>query len=41
VIGQKTALLSFDEREKPLALQLGGSDPAKLAAAAQMGESAG
>ena len=33
--------LDFDEREHPVALQLGGSEPAELAAAARLGESWG
>ena len=35
--GPRERLLSFDEAEHPVALQLGGSDPAKLAAAARIG----
>ena len=39
--GDKEKLLSFDSREHPVALQLGGSDPVKLAEAARVGESFG
>jgi tRNA-dihydrouridine synthase A len=39
--GKRDKLLAFDPVEHPLALQLGGSDPAKLAAAAVIGESYG
>jgi tRNA-dihydrouridine synthase A len=35
--GQRERLLGFDAEEHPLALQLGGSDPQKLAAAARVG----
>ncbi len=35
--GERERLLGFDPREKPLALQLGGDDPAALAAAARIG----
>lgn len=35
--GQRDRLLGFDPREQPVALQLGGSDPAKLAEAAKIG----
>ena len=35
--GDRMRLLGFDTREQPLALQLGGSDPAKLAEAARIG----
>ena len=41
VRGQGARLLAFDPREHPVALQLGGSDPAELANAARMGEAAG
>ena len=34
-------LLGFDPEEQPLALQIGGSDPAKLAQAALIGEGFG
>ena len=34
-------LLDFSKEEQPVALQLGGSDPAELAAAARLGEAAG
>jgi len=36
--GDRNKLLSFDAVEQPLALQLGGSDPRKLAVAARIGE---
>jgi tRNA-dihydrouridine synthase A len=39
--GDPARLLGFDPAEHPVALQLGGSEPAKLAAAARMGEEAG
>ncbi|MYZ47162.1 tRNA dihydrouridine(20/20a) synthase DusA [Propylenella binzhouense] len=39
--GDRARLLAFDEAEHPVALQLGGSDPARLAAAARVGEEAG
>ena len=35
--GRKDILLDFDEVEHPIALQLGGDDPAKLAEAAKIG----
>jgi len=35
--GDRGRLLAFDPSERPLALQLGGSDPADLAAAARIG----
>ncbi len=35
--GQRDYLLGFDETEHPVALQLGGSDPEKLAEAARIG----
>ncbi|MEW9808287.1 tRNA dihydrouridine(20/20a) synthase DusA [Mesorhizobium sp. ZMM04-5] len=35
--GQRDRLLGFDAQEHPVALQLGGSDPAKLAEAAAVG----
>jgi len=38
VHGPRERLLGFDAMEHPLALQLGGSDPAELAAAARIGE---
>ena len=34
--GDRARLLGFDPSEHPLALQLGGSDPAKLAQAARI-----
>jgi len=37
VHGDRQRLLGFDAREQPLALQLGGSDPRQLAAAARIG----
>jgi len=39
--GDAERLLRFDEREHPVALQLGGSDSALMAAAASKGEDAG
>jgi tRNA-dihydrouridine synthase A len=39
--GKREFLLAFDAVECPLALQLGGSDPAELAAAAKYGQAAG
>jgi tRNA-dihydrouridine synthase A len=39
--GNHDKLLYFDEREQPVALQLGGSDPALLAEAARIGEGRG
>lgn len=39
--GDRVKLLGFDAREHPVALQLGGSDPALLAEAAQIGEDFG
>ncbi len=36
--GDRSRLIGFDGAERPLALQLGGSDPAKLADAAAIGE---
>ena len=39
--GQRERLLGFDEAEQPVALQLGGSDPAELAMAARVGEQFG
>ena len=39
--GDKKKLLSFDLREKPLALQIGGSSPKILAEAAKIGEDFG
>src|SRR5690606_29194059 len=39
--GPRERLLAFDPDEHPVALQLGGSDPGELAAAARMGEEAG
>ena len=41
VRGGATHLLRFDPAEHPVALQLGGSDPAELAEAARMGEAEG
>jgi tRNA-dihydrouridine synthase A len=41
VRGNVCRLLDFDAAEHPLALQLGGCDPAELAAAARMGEAHG
>ena len=39
--GDRERLLGFDSREQPLALQLGGSEPALLADAARVGEDFG
>lgn len=39
--GDRARLLRFDPEEHPLALQLGGSEPPELAAAARAGEEAG
>jgi tRNA-dihydrouridine synthase A len=39
--GDRGRLLEFDAEEHPLALQLGGSEPRELAAAARAGEQAG
>ncbi len=39
--GPRERLLAFDALEHPLALQLGGNDPAELAAAARIGAEAG
>lgn len=39
--GDRVRLLAFDPVEHPVALQLGGSDPADLAAAARIGEAEG
>ncbi len=39
--GDRARLLAFDPVEHPVALQLGGSDPADLAAAARIGEAQG
>jgi len=39
--GQRERLLGFDRREDPVALQLGGSEPAQLAEAARIGEDFG
>jgi tRNA-dihydrouridine synthase A len=39
--GDRSRLLAFDSSEHPVALQLGGSDPAQLAAAARIGEDLG
>lgn len=39
--GDAARLLAYDPQEHPLALQLGGSDPRELAAAARIGEQAG
>ena len=41
VRGDRARLLAFDPEEHPLALQLGGSAPRELAAAARAGEEAG
>ncbi len=39
--GVRERLLGFDPAEQPLALQLGGADPAKLARAAEIAEASG
>ena len=39
--GDAARLLRFDPEEQPVALQLGGSEPGRLAAAARLGEAAG
>src|SRR5579864_4948346 len=39
--GDRERLLRFSPEERPLALQLGGNDPAQLAAAARIGADAG
>jgi tRNA-dihydrouridine synthase A len=39
--GDRQKLLGFDPEEQPVALQLGGNEPAQLAAAAAAGEDAG
>ena len=39
--GKREKLIGFDPAEHPVALQIGGSDPRELAAAAQVGESFG
>jgi tRNA-dihydrouridine synthase A len=39
--GDRARLLAFDAAEHPVALQLGGSEPGKLAAAARIGEDLG
>jgi tRNA-dihydrouridine synthase A len=39
--GDRARLIGFSAEERPLALQLGGSDPAKLGEAAAIGEAAG
>jgi tRNA-dihydrouridine synthase A len=39
--GDRERLLGFDDIEQPVALQLGGSDPAKMAEAARVGASFG
>src|SRR4051812_2469098 len=39
--GDRARLLAFDPVERPVALQLGGSEPADLAAAARIGEAEG
>ena len=41
VHGDADRLLAYDESEHPVALQLGGSDPAEMAAAARRGASVG
>jgi tRNA-dihydrouridine synthase A len=39
--GQRERLLGFSPQEQPVALQIGGSDPGKMAAAAKIGEAFG
>lgn len=39
--GERERLIGFDELEQPVALQLGGSDPARLAEAARIGAERG
>ena len=39
--GDRNFLIGFDPREHPVALQIGGSDPAKLAQASRIGEDYG
>src|SRR3984957_3497424 len=39
--GDRARLLGFDAEEQPVALQLGGSEPARLALAAPIGEDFG
>src|ERR1700691_3034018 len=39
--GERARLLGFDAREHPVALQLGGSDPAALSSCARIGEDFG
>src|SRR4051812_43241461 len=39
--GDRVRLLEFDRREHPVALQLGGSEPMRLAEAAKIGENFG
>ncbi len=39
--GERARVLGFDRRERPLAIQLGGSDPAQLALCARLAEDAG
>jgi tRNA-dihydrouridine synthase A len=39
--GDRARLMAFDAAEHPVALQLGGSDPGELAAAARIGEAEG
>ena len=41
LFGDRERLLGFDGAERPLALQLGGSDPVHLAAASRIAEAAG
>ncbi len=41
IYGDRRRLLSFDEREHPVALQVGGSDPRDLVTAAKIGEDFG
>ena len=41
LFGDRERLLAYDQEEHPVALQLGGSDPAQLAQAARIGEDFG
>ena len=41
LLGDRGRLLGFDRSEHPLVLQLGGSDPGQLAAAARVGQDSG
>ncbi len=41
VVGRSYRILAFDQREKPLILQLGGSDPAELGRCAELAQALG